>query len=70
MKHLCLFCDSEIFPEYDGDTKKSKYLFQCENVECGAIYESHGLKIPDIRVRYRPSYELNFDEIKPREYIF
>jgi len=64
----CIFCGEEITPEeamIDSKTRRVPgYTFQCENLGCGAIYDSVGPKIPDIRVRYKPiiHQELDFSQ--------
>lgn len=63
-KYYCLFCGYEIFPEQGYIKLNTKelvyYIFQCENEECGSVYESMGRIIPDIRVYHRPSNEIDF----------
>lgn len=57
-RYYCLFCGAEIFPEACG-SDHAAYLFQCEVIECGAVYESQGPKIPNIKVYNRPEYYLD-----------
>jgi transcription elongation factor Elf1 len=49
-KYYCIFCNHEIEPEasLEKDTRKgeeSVFLFQCDNPDCEAIYESPTLDI-------------------------
>lgn len=59
--YFCLFCDAAIIPEETGSDYDG-WLFDCEL--CGAIYESRGQIIPDIRVINRPIVreELDFGD--------
>jgi hypothetical protein len=69
--HRCIFCGEVIEAEpslvgtgRDGSILKDGFLFQCENNSCCAIYESIGIKVPDIKIINRPSSrieELDFD---------
>jgi hypothetical protein len=68
--YFCVFCGEEIFPEAESNSTDSsgrnlgRYVFQCENIICQAVYESVGIQIPDITVYYRPSLhdELDFEK--------
>ncbi len=64
---ICLFCGEYIIPEEALNTKRKgdvMYIFQCENIDCQALYESYGTVLPDINVQYRPHSleELDFDD--------
>lgn len=70
MKHECIFCGEVIEPEEsiisagESKTPVDGWTFSCDNMACGAVYESKGKYAPVITVRCRPQgpKELFFEE--------
>lgn len=60
----CIFCSERIEPEesfVDSGRSKRRYVYQCENPECMAVFESIDRPVPLVVVIHKPKPDLDFE---------